>query len=156
MPFAAILIGAIIVIAAINNSHGALAQELETDIPGYFKWAVAIAAILSLGFAPGMKVPSRWLLALVLVVLVLTNYQNILAGFTGFASSNVTAGGGGAAQPAAGYVSNPQSTPTQSEISGSSSSAQTSVASAATKQAAINWLDPASYTRSIGFGGVSS
>lgn len=88
MPFAAIIIGAIIIVAAFNNTHSQLAAELENDIPGYFKWAIAIAAILGLGLIPGLSKPSRWLFALVVVVIVVTNYQAIVAGFKGFALSS--------------------------------------------------------------------
>jgi len=52
MPFAILIIGAILVITAFNNSFGTLATQLEGDIPGYFKWAAAIAAILD--------VPAAW------------------------------------------------------------------------------------------------
>jgi len=34
MPAVFLIIGAIIVVAAFNNPHGALATELETDVPG--------------------------------------------------------------------------------------------------------------------------
>ena len=73
MPFAILLIGAILVVTAFNNSFGTLASELESDIPPYFKWAAAIAAILGLGYIPGLRTPSRYLLGLVLLVILLTN-----------------------------------------------------------------------------------
>ena len=101
MPFAAILIGAIIIIAALNGTHGNLATALEADLPGYFVWAVAIAAILGLGFIPGLRLPSRMLLALVLVVIVLGNWSKIVSGFSAFAKSGAsTAAAAGAGSPA--------------------------------------------------------
>ena len=45
MPAAILIIGAILVVSAFNNSFGALATELETDVAAYFKWALAVAAI---------------------------------------------------------------------------------------------------------------
>ena len=63
MPFIVVVIGVLLLIAAYNDSMDTLAHELEADIPGYFKWAVAIAAILGLGFIPAMKIPSRYLIA---------------------------------------------------------------------------------------------
>lgn len=87
MPFALILIGAVIVVVAFNGTQAGLASELENDIPGFFKWAAAIAAILGLGFVPGLRTPSRWLLALVALVILLTNYQRIIAGFQNFAQT---------------------------------------------------------------------
>ncbi len=91
MPFVLAIIGAILVISAIRNTNGDLATALETDAPGYVTWAAAIAGVAALGFIPGMRTVSRMLLALVLVVLVLKNYQGILKGFTALASSPIPA-----------------------------------------------------------------
>lgn len=87
MPFIAIIIGAIIIIAAFQGTHTALAQNLEKDIPGFFKWAAAIAVILGIGYIPGLKTPTRWLLGLVALVVLLTQYQQIINGFKNFAST---------------------------------------------------------------------
>lgn len=91
MPFVVLAIGAILLIAALNNSQTALAGALETDIPAYLKWALAIALIGALGFIPGLKPISRGLMALVLAVIVLKNYAGIISGFR-----NATTGVGSA------------------------------------------------------------
>ena len=96
MPFVLLIIGAVLIVAAFNNAQGRLAAELQTDIPGFFAWAIAIAAILGLGYLPGLKTASRWLLALVLMVIVLKNYTTILSGFSSFAASGAKATGSGA------------------------------------------------------------
>ncbi len=98
MPFVLLIVGAVLVVSAFNNSQGRLAAELQTDIPGFFAWAVAIAAILGLGFVPGLKTLSRWTLALVLMVIVLKNYKTILSGFSSFAASGAKATGSGAGE----------------------------------------------------------
>lgn len=82
MILVALLIGAILVVAAIRNSQDALFAALGTDVPGFVIWAAAIFALGAIGFVPGLKPVSRGLLALVIVVLVLNNYQKILGGFT--------------------------------------------------------------------------
>jgi hypothetical protein len=87
MPFIAIVIGAIMIVAAFNNTQGQLATALETDIPGFFKWGVAIVAILGLGYIPGLTQISRWLLGLVVLVVVLTQYKNLIQGFQNFAQT---------------------------------------------------------------------
>ena len=87
MPFIAIIIGAILIVAAFQGTQGTLATALEQDIPGFFKWAIAIAVILGLGYIPGLRTPTRWLLGLVVLVIVLKNYQNIFNGFKNFAGS---------------------------------------------------------------------
>lgn len=76
-----LVIGAVLVVAAIRNSQGALFSALYEDVPGYITWAAAILAIGAVGFVPGLKPVSRGLLALVLVVIIMRNYQNIIGGF---------------------------------------------------------------------------
>jgi len=183
MPILFLLVGAIVLITALNNTHGDLAKYLEQDIPGFFKWGAAIAAVIGLGYVPGLEKPSRWLLALVLLVIVLTQYQAILDGFKNFAGSGsqATASGGGTQDPTSAYVANPSSaaTPTPTQISGSGSGATdagtpstttptgtpgTALASAAPHAAAgmigMASLDPgsllSSFTQSIGFGGSAA
>jgi len=77
----ALVLGIVIIVAAIRNSQGALFSALGTDIPGYVIWAAAIFAVGVVGYIPGLKNVSRGLLALVIVALILNNYQKILAGF---------------------------------------------------------------------------
>jgi hypothetical protein len=131
MPFAVLLIGVILVVVAFNNSMGALASELEADIPAYFKWAAAIAAILGLGYIPGLRTPSRYLLGLVLLVVLLVNYQQIIAGFKNFltGSGAPTGVGAGTASPSTAYATNPATTspPTAAQITGNASGATTLV-----------------------------
>lgn len=103
MPFILILIAAVFLVSAFNNTQGNLATALEQDVPGYTKWAAALAAVGALGWVPGLQKPSRYLLALVLLVIFLRNYQNILNGFK-------AAAGGVAPQasqptPAQAYIS---------------------------------------------------
>jgi hypothetical protein len=122
MPFAILLIGVLLVVVAFNNSMSTLATELETDIPPYFKFAAAIAAIVGIGYVPGLRTPSRYLLGLVLLVVLLKNYTNIYAGFQSFltGSGTPTSAGAGAANPSAAYTANPATTttPTQQQVAG--------------------------------------
>lgn len=164
MPFVILLIGAILIVSAFNNSFGTLASELENDVPGFFKWGAAIAAIMGLGFIPGLRTPSRWLLGLVLLVILLTNYQQVIAGFQSFlTSSGQATGGEGAANPSTAYATNPTgaSAPTQSQIAGDGSGSSTSGSSAtatltAAQTLAANPLNPNSYVGlAAGFGGLA-
>ena len=97
MPFVLLLIGLVLIVAAFNNAQASLAAELEKDAPGFFRWGLAIAAILALGYVPALRTPSRALLAVVVFVLVVTNYQQIIAGIKSFAGSGSTPQGGSAA-----------------------------------------------------------
>jgi hypothetical protein len=133
MPIALIVIGALLVVVAFNNTMGSLAHELEADLPGFFIWMVAIAAVLGLGYVPGMKTPSRWLLGLIVLVVVLTNYKQMLAGFTGFASSGAgaTASGQAAADPATQFASSPSGPlPTAGQVAGTAGGAASGAAGA--------------------------
>jgi hypothetical protein len=126
MPFVVVIVGVILVITAFNNKHGDFGAALAQDIPGFFKWGAALAAIGALGFVPGIKTPSRWLLALVMLVIFLHNYANIIAGFKNFAGSGGTASGGTNPTPTAAFTASAgQSTaaPTPQQIAGDSSTA---------------------------------
>ena len=81
MILVALILGVILIVAAIRNSQGALFAALGVDVPGFVVWAAAIFAVGVVGYVPGLKTVSRGLLALVIVALVLNNYQKILAGF---------------------------------------------------------------------------
>jgi len=72
---------------------GALAQ----DVPAFMVWAAAVFAVGAIGWIPGLKPVSRGLLALVIVVLVLNNYQQIIDGLSAPLgdASNATSGGSG-------------------------------------------------------------
>ena len=85
MPFLALVAGIIIAAAAIEGTQGQLATALETDLPPYFKWAAAFLGVGALGYVPGLQSLSRWLMALVVTVLVVQNYNNIFSSFANLA-----------------------------------------------------------------------
>lgn len=114
MILVALMIGVILIVAALRNSQGALFSALSTDVPEYVIWAAAILAIGAIGFIPGLKPVSRGLLALIVVVIVLNNYQAILAGFKSVASGQtrssgktVSIGNASASSPTAGLTLTP-------------------------------------------------
>ena len=76
-----IFIGVILIVAAIRDTQGDLFAVLSEDVPAFGTWAAAIIVIGMIGFIPGFKPVSRGLLALVIVVLVVNNYDKILTGF---------------------------------------------------------------------------
>jgi len=124
MPVILLFIGAIIAVAAFNNAQGTLAAELEADIPPFLKWALAVFAIGGLGFVPGMAKISRYLLALVFLVIVVKNYQAIIAGFQAFQGSGAQAPTQtqASATPASAYAANPANPQiTTAEVTGTGS-----------------------------------
>lgn len=76
-----IVIAVVLIVAAFRNSQGALFSALATDVPPFAVWGAAVFAIGAIGYIPGLKPVSQGLLALVILVIVLHNYENILQGF---------------------------------------------------------------------------
>ena len=106
MILVALIIGIILIVAAVRGTQNQLFAALMTDVPGFVIWAAAIFAVGVIGFVPGLKPISRGLLALVLVVIVLNNYKAILAGFASVSSGQASPSTSNQAQPNA---SNPLS-----------------------------------------------
>lgn len=155
MPFVLVFIGAVLIVAAFRNTQGDLATALETDVPGFLKWAVAIAAIGGLTYVPGLRTTARWMLGLVLLVIVLTNAKQAfgnLGNLSGAAPTPSTP----AATPTSAYLANPSSPNiTTAEVTGTgnvnAAGQQTSVTSS------FGGFDPAAYLAAFeggGFGGV--
>jgi hypothetical protein len=94
LVFFALLAGVILVVAAIRNTYPTLFAALGEDTPAFVIWAAAIVAVGVLGFVPAIKAPAKLLIALIILVLVLTNYQKILTGLAHAAQP-----GGGASSP---------------------------------------------------------
>jgi hypothetical protein len=161
MPVILILIGAVILVAALRNTQGDLATALETDLPGFFKWFLAVAVVGGLGFVPGMKVPSRWLLALVLVVIFLVNYVNVYKGFTSLVTSPPQPSTA-TQTPAQAYVASPTNPQiSQAEITGTSANAGNinAAGQVTTVTSPLGAFDPAAYLTAFeagvgGFGGI--
>jgi hypothetical protein len=81
MGLIALIIGITLIVAAVRNSQGALFTALEVDVPKFVVWAAAIIAVGAIGAIPGLKPISRWLLALVIVVIIVNNYKKLTTGF---------------------------------------------------------------------------
>jgi hypothetical protein len=175
MPFLVLLIGAILIIAAWRDTYGDLFTALQTDVPGFFKWALAVVAIGALGYAPGLKPISRMLLALVIVVLVVKNYEKLFAGFSSLASTTPTSTTG--ATEVATQYAQAAGTTAPTTVATATTTATTAVASnaasgttgttAASSTATLNSptsnpigaYDPAAYLTAFekgvgGFGGI--
>lgn len=82
MALIIVFLAGILIVSALRNTQSQLGAALSQDGPGYLVWAAAIFAIGAIGFIPGLKSPSRALMALVLTVIILKNYQGIINGFT--------------------------------------------------------------------------
>lgn len=81
MILLALFLGVVLIASAIRGNYADLFAALSQDVPGFVVWGAALFAVGVIGFIPGLKPVSRGLMALVIVVIVLNNYQKILDGF---------------------------------------------------------------------------
>lgn len=80
MPLALFIIGAALIVSAFRGTEGQLGTLVLNDLSGGFlKWLIALFIIGLLGYVPGIQTPSRFLLALVLLVLFIGNGQGFFA-----------------------------------------------------------------------------
>lgn len=73
MAFGFLLIALVLIVTAFLNTQGLLGSQLASDGPGYLKWAAAIIAIGLIGYIPGFSTASKLFLALVLLVILISN-----------------------------------------------------------------------------------
>lgn len=155
MPFALIIVAAVLIVVAFNNTQGGLGSALAQDVPGYLKWAGAIALVGAIGFVPGMRTPSRWLLGLIGLVLVLSNYQKIADGLNQLASAE---GGGSSSQPntaaSAGVTYAQGGAVTAANVTGQDSGGDVTHSGSPISIAGIDPLNPSTYLSAVssGFG----
>lgn len=82
MPLLFLIIGLVLIDTVVHGTTFALARQLSTDINGGFlKWLAAIVVIGALGYAEPLKEPSRYLLALVFLVIMLTQGTGFISMF---------------------------------------------------------------------------
>ena len=92
MPYALLLVGAVMLVAGIRNTYAQLWQLVEGDFTqqgGFLAWVAAIAVIGALGYVPKLKPLSIALLTLILIVLVIS-HNGVFAQLQQF----ITSGGG--------------------------------------------------------------
>ena len=118
MPLLLILAGLVLVVTAIRGTTGALATQLAQDVTGGFiVWLAALGLIGALGFIPGLRTPSRYLIALVALVIMLASGSGFLSKFV---TAIETPAQPVAPQPAGGNANLP-AIPVSSSSSSSSS-----------------------------------
>jgi hypothetical protein len=123
MPFALLIIGAVLLIAAVRGQQDVLFGLLKNDFTGqsnFIFWMAAILVIGAIGYIPKVKPISIAMLALVVIVLFLKKGDpsglggGVFAQFTsGLASTQTAAtasGGGTVASPLGNLPSLPSIT----------------------------------------------
>lgn len=122
MIFGLILLGLLLMDTAIKGTQHELGQQLQSDLigaNGFIVWIFAILAIGAIGYIPGLKTASNYLLALLLTVVVIRNGGV----FQQFQAALQQASQGG---PAPSIAPKPTSLDSSGSSSGGSSSSSSS------------------------------
>ncbi|MDE2019920.1 MAG: hypothetical protein KGJ13_06280 [Patescibacteria group bacterium] len=96
MPYALLLIGAIMLVAGLRNTYAQLWKLVEGDFTsqgGFLSWVAAIAVVGGLGYIPKLRPLSIAFMTLLLVVLVLSN-GGVFAKLQAFIQSGAQPSGG--------------------------------------------------------------
>lgn len=94
MPFALVIVGLMLTIAAVRGTQGDLFALVQGDFTGqssFIYWLAAIGIIGGIGYIPSLRGLSHAFLALVLVVLVLHQNTGIWANLTSALQSSTAA-----------------------------------------------------------------
>ncbi len=94
MPYALILVGAILLVAGIRNTYGDLWTLVQGDFTaqgGFLVWVAAIAVVGGIGYIPKLKPLSVAFMTLLLLVLVLS-HSGVFAQLQSFIQSGAGAG----------------------------------------------------------------
>lgn len=97
MPYALILIGAVLLVSGVRGSQGdlwALVKGDFTENGGFLAWVAAIAVVGGIGYIPRLKPLSVAFMTLLLVVLVLSN-GGVFDKLQQFIKSGAAPAGGG-------------------------------------------------------------
>lgn len=76
MIFAVFLVGAMLVSSAVRGTTHELGQMVQGDLlgqDGFIAWIAAVAALGAIGFIPGLRDTSRYLVTLIMVVVIVRN-----------------------------------------------------------------------------------
>lgn len=90
MPFIALLIAVVLIVAGLRGNTAKLGQLLAADFTGtnsFGKWIFAIFVIGAIGYAPKLKALSDAFLGLVILVILIANDQNGNGFFTNLTSA---------------------------------------------------------------------
>jgi len=76
MVVGVLILGVLLISAGLKGTEHELGQQIAGDMlgtDGFIGWIAAIAVIGGLGYIPALETPSRYMLALLFVVIVLRN-----------------------------------------------------------------------------------
>jgi hypothetical protein len=95
MPFVLLLVGAVLLLAGIRNTYGALWSLIKGDFTGtnsFLPWVAAIAVVGGLGYVPRLRPLAIAFMTLLLLVLIISN-SGVFAKLQQFVTSGGAGGG---------------------------------------------------------------
>jgi hypothetical protein len=101
MIFGLLVLGTLLIASGLKGTEHKLGQQIANDMlgtDGFIGWIAAFGAIGALGYIPKLEQPSRYLIALLVVVIVLRNGGVFQQAMT--AIQTAAASGGSASVPA--------------------------------------------------------
>lgn len=92
MPFALLVIGAVLLVTAFKGTYSDFGAQLKSDLTGqgattgFLVWILAIGAVGAIGYSPVFRTPARMLLALIILAMLLSTkgavFAKLAAAFT--------------------------------------------------------------------------
>lgn len=76
MPYALVVIGLILIVTGVRDTHAALGSQIKSDLTGdasFTRYALAIFAVGALGYIDKLRTASTAFMALIIISLVLSN-----------------------------------------------------------------------------------
>lgn len=90
MPIIVLALGVLLLMAAYNNTVGALFTQLGSDFPGFAVWAGAILLLYLVSRIPGFTGAAKLFLALLVIVFIIKN-QGVFQQFSSALQSGAQA-----------------------------------------------------------------
>lgn len=78
MPYALLIIGMMLIVTGIKNTHVMFGNELKDDLTGtnnFVMWFLALFIVGAAGYVKKLETPSRMFMGLILVSIILTNQR---------------------------------------------------------------------------------
>lgn len=141
-----ICIGLILIGTALKNTQHELGARISTDVlgqDGFLAWATAILAIGAIGYIPGLKPASRYLLLLIGVVMVVRNGGIFANAQAALQSASAMGPAPSIPSPLLGSSSNQSSSGSGSSGSGSASSGSSSSSDSGIAGTGVTWSEAA-------------
>lgn len=73
MPFLLVVIGMIMIVSALRNTHAQMAAQLRGDFIPFGMWTLAIGSVGAIGYIPELRRFSHYFMALIIIGMIISN-----------------------------------------------------------------------------------